>query len=180
MITKPNRVPLLRRGAVTLRAPEARDEWEFTEAAKNSRELHDELVHPPETAEAFETYRRRNELDANLCFLVIENSSGGIAGAVNLSQISKEPLSSAYLGYYLFDGYTGRGLMAEAISAVVEYALGEFGLHRLEANIQPRNEASIRLVKRCGFTREGFSRKYLRIAGDWRDHERWAIIREDL
>jgi Acetyltransferase (GNAT) domain len=62
---------------------------------------------------------------------------------------------------------------------VVRHAFGALGLHRLEANIQPANRRSIRLVRRAGFRREGFSRRYLKIFGRWRDHERWAITAED-
>ena len=47
------------------------------------------------------------------------------------------------------------------------------------ANIQPGNKPSIALVKKAGFTREGFSRRYLKVCGRWRDHERWAILQED-
>ena len=69
--------------------------------------------------------------------------------------------------------------MTEAINLVVKYAFKELKLHRIEANIQPHNLASIAVVKKNGFTKEGFSRKYLKIDGEWRDHERWAIIYED-
>ena len=69
--------------------------------------------------------------------------------------------------------------MTEGMGLVLDYAFSELGLHRLEANIQPGNTASIALVRRCGFVREGFSEKYLKIGGEWRDHERWAI-RADL
>ena len=62
---------------------------------------------------------------------------------------------------------------------ILAYAFTELKLHRLEANIQPHNAASIALVKRAGFVREGFSRRYLKICGEWRDHERWAILVED-
>jgi ribosomal-protein-alanine N-acetyltransferase len=68
--------------------------------------------------------------------------------------------------------------MREGLRLVVRHAFGALGLHRLEANIQPKNRASIRLVKRAGFTREGFSPRYLKILGRWRDHERWAITAE--
>lgn len=180
MSSNPNKLPTLRRGSVTLRPPRPADAPEFIEAAKASRVLHDDLVHPPDTREAFEIYVHRNESPSNACFLIIENESGRIAGTINLSQIFRGAFLNAYLGYYLFEGYTGRGLMTEAMKAVIEFAFGEFGLHRLEANIQPRNEASRRLVEACGFTREGYSRRYLWIAGEWRDHERWAILSEEL
>lgn len=66
-----------------------------------------------------------------------------------------------------------------ALQLVLRHAFDTLRLHRLEANIQPGNKASIALVRRAGFTREGFSRRYLKINGHWRDHERWAILRED-
>ncbi|MBI2161785.1 MAG: GNAT family N-acetyltransferase [Candidatus Rokubacteria bacterium] len=65
-------------------------------------------------------------------------------------------------------------------ASLVRHAFRRLRLHRLEANIQPRNRASIRLVRRCGFRREGFSPRYLKVFGRWRDHERWAITAEDL
>jgi [ribosomal protein S5]-alanine N-acetyltransferase len=69
--------------------------------------------------------------------------------------------------------------LTEAIDLILQYAFERLKLHRLEANIQPGNVASLKLVKRAGFIREGFSRRYLKIGGRWRDHERWAIIAED-
>ena len=73
----------------------------------------------------------------------------------------------------------GRGLMSEAVSLAVSYAFRELGLHRLEANIQPGNTPSRALAGRLGFRQEGFSPRYLKIGGEWRDHERWAILSED-
>ena len=65
--------------------------------------------------------------------------------------------------------------MGEGLRHVLRHAFGPLGLHRLEANIQPANAASIALVRRAGFRYEGCSPDFLRIDGDWRDHERWAI-----
>jgi ribosomal-protein-alanine N-acetyltransferase len=70
--------------------------------------------------------------------------------------------------------------MTVGVGAVVRKAFTYHGLHRLEANIQPDNRASIQLVQRLGFRREGLSRRYLKIGGRWRDHERWAMLAEDL
>jgi [ribosomal protein S5]-alanine N-acetyltransferase len=70
-------------------------------------------------------------------------------------------------------------LMTEALSLAIGQAFGDLGLHRLEANIQPGNAASLALARRLGFRREGFSPRYLCIAGRWRDHERWALLSDE-
>ena len=102
-----------------------------------------------------------------------------IVGAINLSQIFFGAFRSAYLGYYIGAPYARQGYMTEGLQLALAYAFNDLKLHRLEANVQPVNLNSIALVKRAGFVREGYSRRYLKIAGRWRDHERWAILRED-
>lgn len=108
-------------------------------------------------------------------FLVCTRAGDEIAGVINISNIVMGVLRSGYLGYYAFAGFERRGLMREGIQAVVRVAFSKLKLHRLEANIQPANTASIALVRSCGFAREGYSPRYLKIGGRWRDHERWAI-----
>jgi ribosomal-protein-alanine N-acetyltransferase len=98
---------------------------------------------------------------------------------INLSQIFRGGFQNAYLGYGLGVNFTGRGFMTEAIALVLRFAFKDLKLHRIEANVQPENLSSIAVLKRNGFTKEGFSRRYLKIGGKWRDHERWAIIAED-
>lgn len=83
---------------------------------------------------------------------------------------------SACFGYYAFAGHERQGLMREGLGQVVRVAFGSMGLHRLEANMQPENAASIALARSCGFLQEGYSPRYLKIRGRWRDHERWAIV----
>ena len=112
--------------------------------------------------------------------MVCRNEDHAIVGVVDASQVYMGPLRSAYLGYYSFAPFIGLGYMTEGLGLAVRYAFGSMGLHRLEANIQPGNEASIALARRCGFKLEGFSPRYLKIAGRWRDHERWAILAEYL
>ncbi len=80
---------------------------------------------------------------------------------------------------YIGAKHADQGYMTEALRLALRYAFDLLKLHRLEANIQPGNVASIALVKRAGFNREGYSRRYLKVCGRWRDHERWAIIAED-
>ena len=130
---------------------------------------------PSEFAAALQRSRRAN-VDVSL---VCRLEDGAIVGAITLSEIIHGNLQSAYMGYYVGARFARQGYMTEGVSLVLRRAFGKLRLHRVEANIQPANEPSIRLVKRLGFTREGFSRRYLRIAGRWRDHERWAILAED-
>jgi ribosomal-protein-alanine N-acetyltransferase len=98
---------------------------------------------------------------------------------MSLSQIFRGGFQNAYLGYYIGAKHAGQGYMTEALRLALRYAFEHLKLHRLEANIQPANVASIALVKRAGFIREGYSRRYLKICGRWRDHERWAMLAED-
>lgn len=114
-----------------------------------------------------------------MALLVCQNADEAILGVVEISQISRGNFQSAYLGFRIGAEHAGKGVMTAALRLVLRYAFDTLRLHRLEANIQPGNDASISLVRRAGFTREGFSRRYLKIGGRWRDHERWAILRED-
>ena len=113
---------------------------------------------------------------AHQAMLVCHRETGVIVGVINISNIVRGLFRSAYLGYYTFAGWERQGLMREALQATVRHAFGALKLHRLEANIQPGNAASIGLVTACGFAREGYSPRYLKIGGRWRDHERWAVI----
>jgi len=106
-------------------------------------------------------------------------SNGSLVGCINLNEIVRGALQSAYLGYYAFSPNQGKGLMKKALTAVVSRSFGIHALHRLEANIQPANERSIGLVTSLGFRLEGYSPRYLKIDGEWRDHERYAITSEE-
>ena len=100
-----------------------------------------------------------------------------LVGCTNLTNVVMGVLRSGYLGYFAFAAKAGQGLMTEGLRAVVRQAFGPPGLHRLEANIQPGNTASIALVRACGFVREGWSPKYQKNGAHWRDHERWTRVR---
>jgi len=168
-----------RRARVRLHRPAPDDGREFVDAVRASRDLHRPWTHAPDTIEAFEHYLGRNATGDVVGFLIRRRSDRRLVGVANLSGIVHRALHSAYLGYYGFAGGTGGALMSEGVALVVRHAFRELGLHRVEANVQPGNERSLRLVRRLGFSYEGYSRRYLRIGGEWRDHERWAMLRED-
>jgi ribosomal-protein-alanine N-acetyltransferase len=69
--------------------------------------------------------------------------------------------------------------MNAGLRLILQTVFEDLKLHRLEANIQPENNRSIHLVKNNGFRKEGYSPRYLKINGVWRDHERWAMTFED-
>jgi ribosomal-protein-alanine N-acetyltransferase len=164
---------------VYLRTPRASDKDEFLRLSRASRELHRPWVYAPENAREFAAYVTRANSASERCFLVCRRDGDAIVGVYNLSQIARGFFESAYLGYYAFSPAAGQGLMAEGLELVMRHCFRKLKLHRLEANIQPDNERSKRLVGRAGFRYEGYSPRYLKIGGRWRDHERWAITRED-
>lgn len=145
-----------------------------------SRALHRPWVTPPVTRAEFDRWAARWTSPDYVSLAVCRRGDGEVVGIVNVSHIVLGPLRSAYLGYYASAALAGRGLMAEGLALAIRHCFDGLGLHRVEANIQPANEASRRLVERLGFTREGFSRRYLKIRGRWRDHERWALLKEDF
>jgi ribosomal-protein-alanine N-acetyltransferase len=163
---------------VYLRAPQASDSREFIRLARASRGLHRPWVYAPETPGQFASYLIRSREAAERCYLVCDREDDSIAGVFNLSQIARGFFQSAYLGYYGFAPSTGVGLMSEGLELVMRHSFRHLKLHRLEANIQPDNERSRRLVERAGFEYEGYSPRYLKIGGRWCDHERWAVTRE--
>jgi ribosomal-protein-alanine N-acetyltransferase len=111
--------------------------------------------------------------------VIRRRSDGALAGVVNLNNIIGGGLQQAFVGYYGLAPHYGQGYMTEGLKLVVEHAFVDLRLHRLEANIQPANEPSKKLAQRAGFRYEGFSPRYLQVGGEWRDHERWALVSDD-
>jgi ribosomal-protein-alanine N-acetyltransferase len=170
----------MRANAVRTRLEPAsrRRQKEFLEAVRRSRGLHRPWASPPSTAIRAKRYLApRTDRRSELHFILTPAEE--IAGVVEITEIVRGPFRSAYLGFYALEPHQGRGYMTAGLSAVVRRAFGALRLHRLEANIQPANAASKALVRRVGFRKEGYSPHYLKIGGRWKDHERWAITREE-
>lgn len=166
--------PVAGRVAISTLGPS--DCAEFVAAALASKRLHSPWVSPPLTRAAFTARVQRMQPPANFAFVLRRRDGGALVGYADITNIVRGPFLSAYLSYYAFRGHERQGLMTEGLRLVIRHAFRKLRLHRLEANIQPANIASIALVKACGFSKEGYSPRYLKIRGRWRDHERWALL----
>ena len=164
---------------VYLKQPARSDAGELIALNRASLKLHRGLVSPPISQDQFRALLKRSRQPEFAYFLIHRVVDKKIVGAINLSQIFLGPFRSAYLGYYIGAAHARQGHMTEGLQLMLKYAFEQLKLHRLEANVQPHNTSSIALIKRAGFVHEGFSRRYLKIGGRWRDHERWAILCED-
>src|SRR3712207_2543217 len=164
---------------VTISPVQASDGAELVRANLASIDLHEPWVSPCRDYASFLGYLARCDGERSMGFIARERESRRIVGVVNLNEIVRGFFQSAYMGYYGMAGMNGRGLMREAVSLVVTHAFRSLGLHRVEANIQPSNQPSRALVQRLGFRQEGFSPRYLKINGEWRDHERWAVLADE-
>jgi ribosomal-protein-alanine N-acetyltransferase len=133
----------------------------------------------PDGLRWFEATLRANESGRNLKLFVCRRRDGALMGAFNFNEIVRGALQGAYLGYWIGAPFARQGYMGEALAVGLAHAFGPLALHRVEANIQPGNVASLALVRSAGFRREGFSPRYLHLDGAWRDHERWAMTVED-
>jgi len=161
---------------VALREPTPGDEAECLSLNRRSRHHYRGRVAPPYTKKQYRTWLERASRPDHLLWLVVRRSDRAIVGSVELSQIVRGRFRSAYLGYQIGAPFVRQGLMREALALAVTDAFRRLRLHRLEANVQPDNRASIGLVRALGFRHEGYSPAYLKIGGRWRDHERWAVL----
>ena len=168
---------------VVLRTPTAADAAAFVAAAQASRRMHGSWVQAPSTTAEFRAYLKRygrpGAAPTHVGLVAVRKDDGALVGVFNYSNVVRGAFRSAYLGYYAFAPHAGQGYMTEAFGRALDYAFNRLRLHRVEANVQPGNARSNALVVRVGFTREGYSRRYIRIAGRWRDHVRYAMLAED-
>jgi [ribosomal protein S5]-alanine N-acetyltransferase len=166
-------------GRVYLRAPARSDQREFLALMRASRSFHRPWATAPTDDERFAAYLSDAQRPDFEAMLLCRHEDQAILGFFNLSQIARGSLQSAYLGYAIGKPFARHGYMREGLELVLRRAFLTLRLHRIEANIQPGNRASIALARGAGFRREGFSPRYLKIGGRWRDHERWAILAEE-
>ncbi len=168
---------------VLLRYPRESDREEFVELRRSSRAFLERWEPtPPPGFDAFGSDCFDRELAECRTvkregLLVCGATDGVIYGRISFQEIIRGPLQQCFLGYWMGERFAGNGYMKSAIALSLRHAFAHLKLHRIEANVQPANEASRAVVRANGFKLEGFSPRYLKIRGRWRDHERWAIHR---
>lgn len=111
--------------------------------------------------------------------LVVRRGDDELLGMVGVSEIAYGVFQNAYIGYWIGAAFARHGYMREGLALALDHVFGTLKLHRVEANIQPSNIPSRTLARSLGFRQEGYSPGYLKIAGRWADHERWALLSDD-
>lgn len=104
---------------------------------------------------------------------------GVFGGEINLNSIQRGPFQSAYVGYWIDEAMAGNGYVPEAFVVAARFAFEELNLHRIQAAIVPRNEASRRVAEKLELREEGTAERYLEINGVWEDHVRYAMTSEE-
>ncbi len=115
-------------------------------------------------------FLERAARDQGYHFGVFLRRSGQLVGQLNLNNVVRGVFQNAYVGYSMDEAQTGQGLMSEALGVACEVAFSVLELHRLQAAVMPWNLASIRVVEKNAFRKEGYAPGYLKIAGHWQDH----------
>jgi [ribosomal protein S5]-alanine N-acetyltransferase len=186
-ISTTNVPPTIKAARVTLRTPTISDYPQWARLRELSRGFLTpwEPIWPADdlTKVAFRRRIRRYQRDVRsgtgYPFLVFSTDGETLLGGLTLSHIQRGVTQSGVLGYWMGAPYAGKGLMTAAVRALVEYAFDTLNLNRVEAACLPHNAASIRLLEKVGFTREGYARKYLCIDGRWQDHVLFGLVRDD-
>lgn len=161
-----------------IREPNHSDEAIFLSMTAASLTLHQPWVTAPLNHEAFMAYLERLQQPNQKSYWLFKDPQT-LLGVFNVNEIVRGCFQSAYLGFYANAAFAGQGYMSQGLKLVLKVVFEDLGLHRIEANIQPDNTQSIVLVQKNGFQKEGYSPRYLKINDVWKDHERWALTRED-
>lgn len=112
-------------------------------------------------------------------FGIYERDTNALVGHISLYNVKRLPFSSGFVGYSIDEEATGKGYATEAVHLLVRYAIHQVGLHRVEAYVSPHNIASIRVLEKALFVREGLLRELIFINGNWEDHYMYALLAND-
>ncbi|WP_115718139.1 ribosomal protein S5-alanine N-acetyltransferase [Gallaecimonas mangrovi] len=103
-------------------------------------------------------------------FVALDKKRQQVLGVANFTAVARGAFQACFLGYSLDEQLQGQGLMAEILRPCIQYLFNDIGLNRVMANYMPANERSARVLDKLGFEKEGYARRYLKIAGQWQDH----------
>lgn len=117
--------------------------------------------------------------DATYPFLIFRLADGALLGGITLSNVRRGIVQSGALGYWVGAAHAGQGVMSQTLRVLMPFLFDDLRLHRVDAACIPENTASVRLLERSGFVREGLARRYLCINGTWRDHYLYARLADD-
>ena len=124
-------------------------------------------------------YQREMREDQGYAFLVFREGDATLVGGLTISNVRRGVAQSASVGYWMGLPHVRCGYMTDALRAVLPFAFGTLGLHRLEAACLPHNAPSARVLEKAGFQREGTARRYLKINDIWQDHDLYALLHDD-
>lgn len=124
-------------------------------------------------------YQRNERESKGFTYLLFTKSNKTLVGGITISRILRGVAQSCAIGYWVGEPYINKGYMSEAVVGILPEVFNEQGFHRLEAACLPHNIASVRVLEKAGFQREGYAREYLKIAGKWQDHLLFAILESD-
>ena len=180
-------LPTIEGDGIFLRAPQMSDYSEWTTLREASRAFLTpwEPTWPADDLSrgAFRRRLRRyaedQRADTSYAFFLFRKSDEALVGGLTLANIRRGVAQAGSLGYWIGEPFARRGLMTGAVQALVPFSFGSLRLHRLEAACIPSNTASIRLLEKAGFVREGYAREYLCINGLWQDHLLFARLSGD-
>ena len=113
-------------------------------------------------------------------FLIFRDQDGALVGGITLANVRRGIVQAGTVGYWIGEPFAGRGYMTAALRLLLPTLFGELNLHRVEAACIPGNAASVRVLEKCGFVREGLARRYLCINGVWQDHLLFGMLHEDF
>jgi ribosomal-protein-alanine N-acetyltransferase len=180
--------PAIAGEGVTLRTPQMVDFSDWAELRETSRDFLTpwEPTWPADdlTRSAFRRRIRRymedQRTDQAYAFMLVRSSDDRLIGGLTLANIRRGVAQAGSLGYWMGLPFVRHGYMTAAVRAIIPFAFGTLRLHRLEAACIPENEASVRLLEKTGFAREGYAREYLCINGIWQDHLLFARLKDDV
>jgi ribosomal-protein-alanine N-acetyltransferase len=181
-------LPSIEGEGVMLRAPQMADFPEWTALRELSRDFLTpwEPIWPADdlTRGAYRRRVRRYAEDLRsdqaYAFFIFRKPDNSLIGGLTLTNVRRGVAQAGSMGYWMGAPYAGRGYMTAAVHALIPFAFGPLRLHRLEAACIPSNVASIRLLEKIGFVREGVAREYLCINGLWQDHLLYALLSADV